>query len=549
MNEHTKANPAKDNKQTARGISINDLTVTAGEKTLLDKTSVEFQPDQITLVIGPSGVGKSILLKLVAGILDTTERGIKYSGSITVNGQPTKSGKVGVVFQSFALFDELSPHNNVEFARSRTDTHGSSGEKNGVLSTDALFKRLSIPAAVPTSRLSGGQKQRLAIARTIAFNPPIIVYDEPTSGLDPATGQQVATLIRETHESYGETTIIVTHDYPSLLPIADSVFLLDPNEKQLRKLEREEWQSLAETLDSVTAKIDKSEATTRSAKTSSRLAGSLRQFFEGTANSCEALMLGIFSLIPFWKSPRWGWKYFLHYCGLVFGPTALIYLALAGVISGFVTTFFTFKFLPYSTYTEPLLIEDLLTALGFAMFRIFVPVLGCVLVAARCGAAVTSDVGGRQFGNQIDAMKSFNKSPRAYLLTPIIWAFLIGTPLLYLSSYFAARLVSLITFVQTYPERGPDFWHTYFHRGLIVTGQDLYRGTGWLFAKLLCSGFGVALISYFMGRRPKYSSSDVSGSITTTILLATLYVLTVHFLFSFFEYEGIVPGTTINPAK
>ena len=551
MKSNSESTPSKSNageqpKPVNRGISISDLTVTAGDKILLDDTSVEFKPDQITLVVGPSGVGKSILLKLVAGILDASERGIKYSGSIKVNGQRTRAGNVGVVFQSFALFDELTPRSNVEFARSQTD---SSEDKNGVLSTDDLFKRLDIPTSVPTSRLSGGQKQRLAIARTIAFNPPIIVYDEPTSGLDPATGQQVATLIRETHESYGETTIIVTHDYPSLLPIADSVFLLDPNEKKIRELKTEEWESLPEILDSVTAKIAKPETEPPSTSFVSRFAANSRQFFEGTANSFGALLVGIVSLIPFWKSPRWGWQYFLHYCRMVFGPTAIIYLALAGVISGFVTTFFTFKFLPYSTYTEPLLIEDLLTALGFAMYRIFVPVLGCVLVAARCGAAVTSDVGGRQFGNQIDAMKSFNKSPRLYLLTPIIWAFLIGTPLLYFSSYFAARLVSLITFVQTYPERGPDFWHTYFHRGLIVAGQDLYRGTGWLFAKLLCSGFGVALISYFMGRRPKYSSSDVSGSITTTILLATLYVLTVHFLFSFFEYEGVVPGTRVNPAS
>lgn len=543
MNQSDETNSDTGKATSNRGIILDKLTVIAGEKVLLDATNAEFKPDQITLVVGPSGVGKSILLKLVAGILDASERGIKYQGSVKVNGEKPCAGDVGVVFQSFALFDELSPRNNVEIARGRKR------QTNGTLSTKDLLTRLAIPATVPTSRLSGGQKQRLAIARTIAFNPPIIVYDEPTSGLDPSTGQQVATLIKETHTSFGETTIIVTHDYPSLLPIADSVFLLDPNQKQIRELDRKEWDSLPQILDTLTAKLSTPETEPARSKFKDRLVGSVTQFFEGTANSFQALLTGIVSLVPIWRTPRWGWQYFLHYCRLVFGPTALIYLALAGIISGFVTTFFTFKFLPYSTYTEPLLIEDLLTALGFAMYRIFVPVLGCVLIAARCGAAITSDIGGRQFGNQIDAMKSFNKSPRAYLLTPIIWAFLIGTPLLYLSSYLAARLVSLITFTQTFPERGPDFWYAYFHRGLIVTGQDLYRGTGWLFAKLLCSGFGVALISYFMGRRPKYSSSDVSGAVTTTILLATLYVLTVHFLFSFFEYEGIVPGSGGNPVK
>ena len=112
-----------------------------------------------------------------------------------------------------------------------------------------------------------------------------------------------------------------------------------------------------------------------------------------------------------------------------------------------------------------------------------------------------------------------------------------------MASYYAAKTTSLITFVLSYPERGPDFWHHHFHRGLIVAGQDWYRGTGWLMAKLLCSGFGVAVISYFNGRRTKLSTSDVSRSITTTILVATLYVLVVHFFFSLYEYEGVVPGS------
>ena len=232
-----------------------------------------------------------------------------------------------------------------------------------------------------------------------------------------------------------------------------------------------------------------------------------------------------------------------HYCRLVFGPTAWIYLLLAGIINGFVTTYFTFKFLPFASYTEPLLIEDLLTGLGFATYRIFVPVLACVLVAARCGPAVTSDIGGRQFGHQIDALKSLGSNPRAYLLTPILWAFLLGMPILYGVSYWGARMTSLITFVLSYPERGPDFWYQYFHRGLIAPGLDWYRGTGWLLAKLLVCGFGMALISYHVGRRPKFSSSDVSRAVTTTILLTTLFVLIVHFIFSFYEFEGVVPGS------
>ena len=105
-----------------------------------------------------------------------------------------------------------------------------------------------MPADVPTSRLSGGQRQRLAIARTLAANPSAILYDEPTSGLDPMTGQQVANLIRETHQQFSNTSVIVTHDYVTVLPIADRVFLLDPDQRNLQEVPQSEWPNLPDRL-------------------------------------------------------------------------------------------------------------------------------------------------------------------------------------------------------------------------------------------------------------------------------------------------------------
>ena len=226
---------------------------------------------------------------------------------------------------------------------------------------------------------------------------------------------------------------------------------------------------------------------------------------------------------------------------MVFGPTAIIYLIAAGLISGFVTTYFTFQFLPYSNYTQPLLIEDLLTALGFAMYRIFVPVLACVLIAARCGAAVTSDLGGRQFGNQIDALKTIGAAPRYYLLSPILWAFLIGTPFLTFCSFFAAKYTSLVTFSLAHPDLNPDFWNEHFHRSLIRPNELTYRGFAWLISKLLTCGVGIAIIAYCQGVKPKFSTTDVSRSVTSTILWATLFSLFVHYLFALYEYENAVP--------
>ena len=521
--------------ESKRGIVLAEISVTAGTQELLRDVNADFRHGEITLIVGPSGVGKSILLRIIAGLLDHSSEGIRWGGNVTVDGEKALAGRAGVVFQSFALFDELTPMGNMEFAHACGQQHASP------LPIGELLKQLRVPPNVPTSRLSGGQRQRLAIARTLAYNPAAILYDEPTSGLDPETGRQVADLIRETHEQFRKTSVIVTHDYHSLMPIADRIFLLDPSVGKLLDVPQDQWQSIPEKLAPMALltqeKREQVEEVSLVQLAVERVAG----FCKSTSEGLLALFVGLISLIPFWNSSTWGFKFLAHYCRLVFGPTAVLYLIASGLISGFVTTYFTFQFLPYSNYTQPLLIEDLLTALGFATYRIFVPVLSCVLIAARCGAAVTSDVGGRQYGNQIDAMETFGARPRYYLLSSILWAFLIGTPVLTFAAFYAAKYTSLVTFVLAQPGQGPDFWQYHFHRGLILPDQWTYRGFGWLMAKLLTCGVGMAVISYYQGRTPKYSTTDVSRSVTTTILWATLLCLFVHYLFALYEYEGVVP--------
>ena len=248
-----------------------------------------------------------------------------------------------------------------------------------------------------------------------------------------------------------------------------------------------------------------------------------------------ALLVFVF-LVPVWRSLRWALRYLWHYFWLLASPSSCLYFAASGLIAGFVSTHFTFKFLPHRQYTEPLLSDELLNGLGFATYRIMVPILLTILVAARCGAAVASDVGGRVYAHQVDAMRSMGVSPERYLLTNILYAFLLATPLLIGLGFLAAKLMSMTVFVYNHPELGAHYWDGHYHRDLRIPGQLFYLGSEWLIAKLLVCGMGVGAIAYFIGRRPKGSGVEVSRGITATIIGATLYVLVVHFVFAFVEF-------------
>ena len=257
---------------------------------------------------------------------------------------------------------------------------------------------------------------------------------------------------------------------------------------------------------------------------------------EKTGKAAEEALRTIIGLIPLWKSPRWGLRYLRHYLGLVASPSSWLYFGASGVIAGFVSTHFVFKFLPHKNYTEPLLSDELLNGLGFALYRILVPVLLTILLAARCGAAVASDVGNRVYNHQIDAMRSMGAQPRRYLFTNILYAFLLGTPFLIGIGFLAARYTSLVVYTYNYPEKGPNYWDGNFHRDLRIPGQLFYRGTLWLVLKVLVAGLGVGAIAYHVGRWPKASGVEVSKGVTTAIIFATLFVLGVHFAFAFLEF-------------
>lgn len=542
-----------DGEPASTGILLRRLGVRVGGRALLEDVSAGFPRGGITLIVGASGAGKSVFLNILAGLLRPGHADFDIEGDMEIHGRPVTergSARVGIVFQNFALFDELSATGNVLFGMDHASTPVSSRptrERHGKAAH--LLEVLGVPANVGVSVLSGGQKQRLAIARTLAYDPDVVVYDEPTSGLDPANARRVARLIRSTQEEFGKTTVVVTHDYEHLASIASTVFLLDHHRRTLRRIEPSDLADVSETLaDGPGAPVSPPGARGERAREPGQVPGPSRRRWPGrlirgagdllATSTCaaEATFKSLLRLLPTWRSPFWGLRFFWHYLGLLASPSSLIYFGAAGLIAGLVATHFTFKFLPFKAYTEPLITEELLHGLGFSLYRIVIPVLLTVLLAARGGAAIAADIASRSYSRQVDALRSFRAHPDAYLLTNILHACLLATPLLILLGFFVAKVTSLVVFSYNYPQHAPLFWDGHFHRDLRVPGALLYRGSGWMMLKVLLCGFGTGAIAYFQGLRPKSSAVDVSRSITQTIIWATLFVLLVHFAFAFIEF-------------
>ncbi|MDN4553208.1 ATP-binding cassette domain-containing protein [Lacticaseibacillus paracasei] len=191
-----------------------------GQPVLVD-INVTIEDGKTLAIVGPSGAGKTTLLRIISG-LETAD-----SGTMIWNGQPTtaqalrKEGVIGVVFQNFELFPNLSVMRNITLA----PTLQGVDQKKADETAKKLIDRLELVAqenAYPYS-LSGGQKQRVAIARALALNPQILLYDEPTSALDPLLRENVAALVNQFKAS-GMTQVVVTHDMDFAESVADTTY-------------------------------------------------------------------------------------------------------------------------------------------------------------------------------------------------------------------------------------------------------------------------------------------------------------------------------------
>ena len=207
-------------------LELKNISKRFKDRQILSNFNLTVEENKILAIVGPSGGGKTTLLRMLAGLEKIDSGEIIYNGESLPIDELEKRNLLGFVFQDFQLFPHLTVLENLVLSPIKTmNMEKNDAEKKAI----ELLEKLGLEKQInnyPTS-LSGGQKQRVALARAMMINPKIIGYDEPTSALDPELRLEVEKLILKNRE-LGITQIVVTHDLQFAENIADSILKVEP---------------------------------------------------------------------------------------------------------------------------------------------------------------------------------------------------------------------------------------------------------------------------------------------------------------------------------
>jgi len=212
-------------------IELRGVSKRFGDLVVLDGVDFSVRKGETVALLGPSGVGKSVLLKHINGLIHPDR------GEVWVDGQNVirlkrkdlarLRSRIGYVFQYGALFDSMTVADNIKLGI--TDQASASDEAYSRARAEQCLGMVNLDPAVAEkypAELSGGMKKRVGLARAIALQPRIILYDEPTTGLDPSNIEKITELIINLREKLGVTSVVVTHDMQSAFKVSDRIAML-----------------------------------------------------------------------------------------------------------------------------------------------------------------------------------------------------------------------------------------------------------------------------------------------------------------------------------
>ncbi len=211
-------------------VRLVDVHKRFGTLTVLDGVSLDIPRGQTTAIIGPSGTGKSVLLKHIVGLIKPDAGEVSVFGTNMATAPEREvyavRKRLGMLFQDGALFDSFSTGENIEFPLKQHHPEMSPAQRRARV--EEVLAMVELPGLYdrPTPALSGGQRKRVGLARAIVTGPELVLFDEPNSGLDPMTSDAIDALIGHLKETLGITFVVITHDIVGTINVADHIAML-----------------------------------------------------------------------------------------------------------------------------------------------------------------------------------------------------------------------------------------------------------------------------------------------------------------------------------
>jgi phospholipid/cholesterol/gamma-HCH transport system ATP-binding protein len=218
-----------ENEKDENSVEIKNLTFKRGERVIYNDISLSIPQGKVTAIMGPSGIGKTTLLRLIGGQIKPESGQILFEGKdipqLSRKDLYETRKRMSMLFQSGALFTDMSVYDNIAFPiREHSQLPEAIIEKIVLMKLEAVGLRGA--RDLQPNELSGGMARRVALARAIALDPELILYDEPFAGQDPISMGVIVRLIRSLNDALGLTSVVVSHDVSEVMSIADYIYII-----------------------------------------------------------------------------------------------------------------------------------------------------------------------------------------------------------------------------------------------------------------------------------------------------------------------------------
>ena len=209
-------------------LTVKNLEKEFDGKKTLNNVSFDVYQGEFLSILGPSGCGKTTILRILIGLLKPDSGVVEKDGKDITNFHPSERG-MGIVFQNYALFENMTVLQNVEYAlKSRKENKSKEAQVRIRQKVLEMIRHMELEEHMDKKPglLSGGQQQRVAIARTLVMNPDIILFDEPMSALDAATRLSLRKVLKDIQKDFGTTMIYITHDQEEAFAMSDRIMVM-----------------------------------------------------------------------------------------------------------------------------------------------------------------------------------------------------------------------------------------------------------------------------------------------------------------------------------